>query len=422
MNTGRMVIVEGGRTPFCRLGTDLAGADAVELGRTAVSTLLTRTGLDPASIDSVLLGCVSPSADAPNPARVIALRAGIPEHVPAATVQRNCASGMEALTLAADKMAAGQGQVFIVGGVESMSSMPFQFSPIAAEKFARVARAPSFWKRTCALAALRPADFRPRHSLKLGLRDPLSGHTMGETAELLAREYGISRAEQDDWALQSHKRACAAQAFLQEEIAPVYLRNGTVTVVARDNGPRPSQSAGALASLPPVFDTRHGTVTAGNASPLTDGAVALLVMSERRAEALGHPPLGRWIGYAHAGCDPRRMGLGPVPAMMRAQESTGLAPASADLIEINEAFAAQLLAVLRCAAHPDCARVLGPMRTDRINVNGGAIALGHPLGASGARLVLTVLRELRRRKGHRALVTLCVGGGQGSAAWLEAIT
>ncbi len=419
MKHGHLVIVDGIRTPFCRLGTDLRDADAVELGRVAVSALLTRTGVDPASIDEVLFGCVGQPAEAANLARVIALRAGIPDSVPAITVQRNCASGLEALTLAADKLAAGQGEAFIVGGVESMSRLPLQFRPAAADKFARLHRAKSLLQKLRAALSFRPADFRPLPALQLGLRDPVSGLNMGQTAELLAREFHISRAEQDDWALQSHQRAVAAQARLQEEIAPVYLRNGKITVIERDNGPRAAQSAKALAALPTVFDTQHGSVTAGNSSQLTDGAVALLVMSERRAEALGRPPLGRLLGYAHVGCDPKRMGLGPVHAMLRAAEITGLTAARADIIEINEAFAAQVLAVLRRSAQSDCARVLGALRSDNINVSGGAIALGHPLGATGARLVLTALRELHHRNGRRALVSLCVGGGQGSAAWLE---
>jgi acetyl-CoA acetyltransferase family protein len=239
---------------------------------------------------------------------------------------------------------------------------------------------------------------------------------MGETAEVLAREFGISRDEQDAFALESHKRAVAAQERLNEEICPAFLPAKAKAAI-KDNGPRENQSTQALAKLKPVFDRRTGTVTAGNASQVTDGAVALLVMSEEKAERLGYHPLGVLTGYAYAGCDPSRMGLGPVYAMSEAGAKTGLSPADADLIEINEAFAAQTLAVIKSAkSSPNSP---GEIPIEKLNVNGGAIALGHPVGATGARLVLSSLRELHRRKAKRALITLCVGGGQGAALWLE---
>jgi acetyl-CoA C-acetyltransferase/acetyl-CoA acyltransferase len=239
--------------------------------------------------------------------------------------------------------------------------------------------------------------------LKLGLTDPVSGLNMGETAEVLARELGVSREEQDVFALLSHQRAIAARAKLAEEICPVYHDGNAVT---EDNGPRTDSSMEALAALRPAFDRRNGSVTPGNSSQITDGAVALLVMTRERAAALGFRPLGRLVAFANAGCDPARMGLGPVQAIRK----LGRPPIEADLVEINEAFAAQVLAVLK---------QLGDVPLDRLNVNGGAIALGHPVGASGARLVLTALRELQRRGGSSALVSLCIGGGQGAAAWFE---
>jgi len=248
---------------------------------------------------------------------------------------------------------------------------------------------------------------------------------MGETAELLEREFAVTREEQDETALRSHQRALAARAKLAEEICPAFLP-AKATALTQDNGPRENQSPAALAKLKPVFDRKTGTVTAGNASQVTDGAVALLVMSESRAEQLGFTPLGTLAGYAYAGCDPSRMGLGPVFAMTRAEEQTGLKLADAHLIELNEAFAAQTLAVVKAARSGSFARQflrretpLGEITPDQLNVNGGAIALGHPVGATGARLVLTSLKELHRRKARRALVTLCVGGGQAAALWLE---
>src|SRR5689334_21721308 len=408
MKSSRLVIVDGVRTPFCKAGSDLASLSADELGRIVVNGLLTRTGLDPELVDEVIFACVAQPADATNVARVIALRAGIPESVPAMTVQRNCASGCEAVTLAQERLLAGRGSIFIVGGTESMSNIPFLFKQRTAEKFSRLSRAKGFGQRLQSMAAFRPSDFLPRIGLMLGLTDPVCGMNMGETAEVLAREFGISRDEQDAFALESHKRAVAAQEKLSEEICPAFL-TAKATAAVKDNGPRENQSSQALGKLKPVFDRRTGTVTAGNASQVTDGAVALLVMSEEKAERLGFRPLGVLTGYAYAGCDPSRMGLGPVYAMSEAQAKTGLSPGDADLIEINEAFAAQTLAVIKAAkSSPNSP---GEIPIEKLNVNGGAIALGHPVGATGARLVLSSLRELHRRKAKRALLTLCVGGG-----------
>ncbi len=431
MSTSRLVIVDGVRTPFCKMGTDLAALSADELGRIATQALLTRTGLDPALIDEVIFGCVGQPADAANVARVIALRAGIPEHVPAITVHRNCASGLESLTQAYEKMTAGRGSIFLVGGTESMSNYPLLYTKTAAEKLAKLGRAKSFLEKVSALTAFRPADFKPRITLQLGLTDPVCSMNMGDTAELLARESGLSREEQDAFALESHQRAAAAKAKLAEEICPVFptLASGKSTKpIVADNGVRESQTMEALAKLRPVFDRHHGTVTAGNASQITDGAVALLVMTEERAAELGFTPLGALLGYAYAGCDPSRMGLGPVYAIAKAEQKTGLAVNAADLIEINEAFAAQTLAVLKCCESEQFAKKMlgrsspvGEIRRDRLNVNGGAIALGHPVGATGARLVLASLKELKRQNLKRALVSVCVGGGQGAAIWLEAL-
>jgi len=420
MKNSRLVIVDGVRTPFCKAGTELASLGADELGRIAVNALLTRTGLNPEMVDEVIFGCVAQPADATNIARVIALRAGIPESVPAMTVQRNCASGCEAVTLAQERLLAGRGSIFIVGGTESMSNIPFLFKQTTAEKFSRLSRAKGFGQRLQSLAAFRPSDFLPRIGLMLGLTDPVCGMNMGETAEVLAREFGINRDEQDAFALESHKRAVAAREKLSEEICPAFLvpqRGASHLAATKDNGPRENQSTEALAKLKPVFDRRTGTVTAGNASQVTDGAVALLVMSQDSADRLGYNPLGVLSGYAYSGCDPSRMGLGPVYAITEAQAKTGLRPADADLIEINEAFAAQTLAVLKSAK--SLPHSPGEIPTEKLNVNGGAIALGHPVGATGARLVLSSLKELHRRKAKRALVTLCVGGGQGAALWLE---
>ena len=425
MNTPRLVIIDGVRTPFTKMGTDLARLGPEELGRIAVNALLTKTGLNPALIDEVIFGCVGQPADAANVARVIALRAGIPEHVPAFTVHRNCASGCEAVTQAYEKMLAGRGEVFVVGGTESMSQVPLLYTHQAAAKFAKLARAKSIGQRLGAMLSFRPADFKPRIGLQLGLTDPVCGLNMGETAEILAREYGVTRDKQDAFALESHARAIAARDKLDEEICPIYPPS-TRAVVSSDNGPRKEQTIAALTKLKPVFDRKNGTVTAGNSSQITDGAVALLVMSEMKAAELGMTPIGAMTGYAYAGCDPQRMGLGPVYAIAEAERRTGITLDHADVVEINEAFAAQVIACLACLKSDEFAQKhlkrdhhVGKIPKDVLNINGGAIALGHPVGATGARLILTSLKELNRRQGKRALISLCVGGGQGAAIWLE---
>jgi acetyl-CoA C-acetyltransferase/acetyl-CoA acyltransferase len=405
----RLVIVDGLRTPFCKAGSDLSSLGADELGRIAVNALLTRTGLDPQLVDEVIFGCVGQPAEAANIARVISLRAGIPESVPAMTVHRNCASGFEAFTTAYERMAAGRGSIYIVGGAESMSRVPMLFRDTAAKKFASLSRAKSATRKFAALTSFRLADFEPRPGLKLGLTDPVCGLNMGETAELLARENGITREAQDAFAIESHHKAIEGAARLAEEITPVYLGG---KAIARDNGPRTDQTMAVLGGLRPIFE-KYGSVTAGNSSQITDGAVALLVMTEKRAAELGFQPLGALVGYAYAGCDPARMGLGPIFAIAQAEKRYGLKCADADLIEVNEAFAAQVLTVLQ--------KLEGQIPPEKLNVNGGAIALGHPVGATGARLVLTSLKELARRNARRALVSLCVGGGQGGAIWLERI-
>ena len=415
--TSRLVIVDGVRTPFLKMGTEFSPLDATEQGRVVVQTLLGRTGLDPEVIDEVIFGCVSQPADAANISRVIALRAGIPKKTPAMTVHRNCGSGLESLTTAAERAAAGRGEVFIVGGTENMSRIPLLFSAVAAAKFSALARMKSVGGRAAVALNFRPTDFAPVVGLKLGLTDPVTRLNMGETAELLAREWDITREEQDHFALRSHQNAAMAREHLREEICPVYLSRKAVA--EDDNGIRENQSLEALAKLRPVFEKGTGTVTAGNSSQITDGAVALLVMTESKAEKLGLEPLGRLVDYAYSGCDPKRMGLGPAFAIRDLHERTGLRPNDADVVEVNEAFAAQVLAVEKLLRSADFEGLSLP--EERLNPNGGSIALGHPVGATGARLILTTLLELKRRDARRGLVSLCIGGGQGGAAWLETL-
>lgn len=420
-----LYIIDSTRTPFAKAGTTLATLDAVDLGRAAVTHLLTCTGLDPACVDEVIFGCVGQPPGAQNIARVIALRSGIPQATPAMTVHRNCASGLEAITTAHQRHCAGQGDVFIVGGTESMSNMPFYFKPSAVAKFTQLTRAKSFAQKASTAARFRPTDFAPLVGIQLGLTDPVSELNMGETAELLAREFQISREAQDAFAMRSHLRAAAAAELHASEISPVYPPGRDPVLV--DNGIRADSTTEKLAKLRPLFDPRYGSVTAGNSSQITDGAVALLVCGEEALRHHGWTPIGQLTHYAATGCDPARMGLGPVRAIDAVLHRSLMTLADFDLVEINEAFAAQTLAVLKALSHPEAARragldaPLGELDPSLVNPSGGAIALGHPVGASGARLVQTALTQLHLRRQKRALVTLCVGGGQGVAAVLEAL-
>lgn len=418
------VIVDGVRTPFAKAQTVFRNVPAEELGRTAVRELLEKTALDPAEVDEVIMGSVSQMVDAANVSRIIALRAGLPFRVPAYTVNRNCASGLEAVGSAMEKIRAGLADVVIAGGVEAMSTIPvFYYGKRLSDVLVEASKAKTLAAKIRKFASLRVRDLKPQI---LGQTDPLNGMRMGDTAEVLAKEFGISREEQDSFALASHQRAVAARGRLAEEIVPVYPSPKYEPGVVHDVGPRENQKMEDLRGLRPVFDRRNGTVTAGNSSPLTDGAGALLIMSEEKARSLGYRPLGRVRAYAYAGLDPDRMGLGPSFATPIALDRAGVKFSDMELIEMNEAFAAQVLANEKAFASARFAREqlgrsepIGEIDRNRFNVNGGAIALGHPLGASGARLMLTILYELRRRNQSLGLVTLCVGGGQGAAYVVE---
>jgi len=420
-----VVVVAGLRTPFAKAGADLDPVPVRELGRTAARELLDRTGIDPATVDAVIFGCAGPPADTANPARVIALRSGVPERVPAHTVGRNCASGLEAVTEAVEMIRSGRADTVLAGGVESMSRYPLQYPRSFAKKLASLARARSLFEKLFGFLALRPRDFKPVVTILEGLSDPVTGEIMGLTAERLAREYAISREEQDAYALRSHQRAIAARDFLAGEIAPVAIPPALDARVSADVGPREGQSLAALAKLKPFFDRRTGTVTVGNSCPVTDGGVALVLMAGERAAAEGLRPLGRVLGHAYRGLDPLRMGLGPVHATGPALREAGIRLADLEVIELNEAFAAQVIACQRAFSSKRTGETLGypeavgEIDESRLNPNGGAIALGHPVGATGARQVLTLLRELGRRGGGIGLATLCIGGGQGGAIVVE---
>ncbi len=386
----RAVILSAVRTPVGRYGGGLAGTRPDDLAALAVKAAVERAGVDPAEIEDVWLGCANQAGeDNRNVARMAVLLAGLPDSVAGVTVNRLCASGLAAIVGACHAVVAGDGDLFVAGGVESMSRAPLVT--------AKPERAFPRGDRTLYDSTLGWRFPNPR----LEQRFPLE--SMGETGENVAERWAVSRADQDAFALRSQQRWAAAveAGRFDDELIPV-------GEVARDEHPRPDTSAGRLAELAPAF-REGGSVTAGNSSGLNDGAAALVIASEEKAAALGLEPLGAFAGSAVAGVDPRVMGIGPVPAVRKLLERTGVQVEELDLIELNEAFASQSLAVVR---------ELG-LDEARVNVNGGAIAIGHPLGMSGARLTVTLLHELRRRGGRYGIATMCVGVGQGQAALFE---
>jgi acetyl-CoA acetyltransferase family protein len=420
-----LAVLAGVRTPFAKAFGALARVPADQLGRVALGAALARSGVRPADVGEVVIGTVAGQADASNVARVIALRGGVPNDRVAHTVNRNCASGMEAVFTARQMLAEGRTDLVAAGGTESMSNVPLLWNRRATDFFLAWNRA-GFWRKVALFGRVRPGLFKPVPALELGLTDPTCGLNMGQTAEVLAKEFGIGREEQDRFALASHQKAIAAweRGFFADEVVPVPAELTGGPAVDRDTGPRPNQSLEALARLKPIFDRAGGTVTAGNSCPITDGAAAVVLTA---ADRVGdRPVLGYVRDYALAGCDPRRMGLGPVYAIHKLLAKTGRRLTDFELVEINEAFATQVLACQKALASDEFARkelgadrAVGELDPEQLNVNGGAIALGHPVGASGTRLIITLLRALRDRGLRRGLAALCVGGGQGAAVWVE---
>jgi acetyl-CoA C-acetyltransferase len=386
----RAVVLSAVRTPIGRYGGALSGVRPDDLAAIAIAAAVERSGVDPGSIDDVYFGCANQAGeDNRNVARMASLLAGLPDSVPGVTLNRLCASGLSAVVSASHAILAGDVELAVAGGVESMSRAPLVMGkPDAA--FPRGNQ--TVWDTTLGWRFPNPR-----------LEELFPPESMGETGENVAERWDVSREDQDAFALRSQQRWAAAQEAgrFDDEIVPV----GEVVV---DEHPRPQTTAEALAGLKPAFRA-GGTVTAGNASGINDGAAALVLASEAKAQKLGIEPLGTFVGSAVAGVDPRVMGIGPVPAVRKLLDRVGLEPGELDLVELNEAFASQSLAVVR---------ELG-LDEARVNVNGGAIALGHPLGMSGARLVVSLLHELRRRDGRYGLATLCVGVGQGAAALFE---
>lgn len=392
-----IVIVNGVRTPQGVLGGAFRDLPAQKLGEIALRALLERTHLDSSAVDEVIFGCVGQGSDAPNIARVISLMAGVPKKVPGYTVARNCASGIQAIVSGCQNILAGDADVQIVGGTESMSCQPY------------VSRDLRFGKR------LRNSEMID--ALWEGLTDPICGQLMGRTAENLAAEFNISRQEQDQYAVMSHQRAFRAtrEGKFKDEIVPVPVPKKAAgkamppEIISQDEGPNPAINEQTLALYPATFK-ENGTVTAGNSCLIADGAAALLLMTRKKAEELGFKEvLGTVRAYAFGGVEPERMGIGPTVAIPLALKKAGLTLKDIQLIELNEAFASQVIA---------CERVLGLDR-NRLNVNGGAIAFGHPVGITGARISLTLLNEMKKRNLRYGIAALCVGGGQGAAIVFE---
>lgn len=427
MASGRdVVIVEGVRTPFVKSGSKLKDVHAAELGRVALKELLARTNLDVNDVDEVIIGNTGTPPDTANISRVVALNAGIPKEVSAYSVHRNCASALESVTSGYEKIKSGTMDVVITGGTESMSNMPLMFSKAFTNVFAKVMGAKTMGGKLSALNQLKLRDLKPEVAILQGLTDPFCGLNMGQTAEVIAREFHISRNEQDEFAMNSHHKAVAASERLSEEITPVVTGKKFDKVIDSDIGPRKEQSVEQLGKLRPYFDRKYGSITVGNACPITDGAVMLLLMSREKAQAMGYKPLATIRSYGYAGLEPERMGLGPALASPIALKRAGLGLKDMDLVELNEAFAAQVIGCVKAMGSKEFYKnrtgtdeALGDLDTAKLNVNGGAIALGHPVGATGSRLVLTLVKEMNRRNVQFGLATLCIGGGQGGAVVVE---
>lgn len=424
----RLAIVDGIRSPFCKAGTAMAGIAADDIGAVIVKELVARTEIPAHLIDELIIGNVGQPANAPNIARVIALKAGLPEDLIAYTVNRNCASGMQSITTGYEKLLAGQGNVVIAGGAECMSNYPLIYGKKMTDLFAGLMKSKTVSQKLSTLAKFRPDYLKPIIAIVEGLTDPVCGLNMGQTSEVLAREFLISREEQDKFALNSHQKASKAQkaGFFDDEIHPILLPPHYQNVQTVDNSIFHDQSLEKLAKLRPYFDRVAGTITVANACPITDGAGAVLIMLESKAKELGYKPLGYISDFAYAGLAPNKMGLGPTYATAKLLANSNMQMSDFDLVEINEAFAAQVIANQRAFASDSFAKAnlnrssaLGEIDPELLNINGGAIALGHPVGATGTRLVISLLRSLRAQNKNSGLASLCIGGGQGAAIALE---
>ncbi|HXG44130.1 MAG TPA: acetyl-CoA C-acyltransferase [Gemmatimonadales bacterium] len=424
-NSRRAAIVAGIRTPFARSGTVFKDVTAVQLARRCTQELLHRTELDGREVNEVVFGQVIPSVLAPNVAREVSLLPQLPREVPAFSLNRACASAGQAISYAADQIRLGHADVVLAGGVESLSDIPILHSRRMSQILVEASRAKSVGQRVGTFLKVRPRDLVP---VTPAIAEPSTGQTMGQSAETMAKENRISREAQDRYALMSHQRAAAATASgrLAREIAPWFGGRNLDEVVTSDNLIRPDTSLDQLAKLKPVFDRRYGTVTAGNSSPLTDGAAVVLLMEEHKARALGYEPLAVVRSYAVAAVDPAwQLLMGPVWAVPQALDRAGISWKDLGLVEIHEAFAAQVLSNVEAWASRAWAERLGRREPvgevdwEKTNVHGGSIAIGHPFGATGARLATTLANEMKERGVQFGLISICAQGGMGFAMVLE---
>ncbi len=422
----RVAIVEGVRTPFAKSSTVYKNMTAVEMGILAVRELLARADIRPDEVDELVYGTVIHSVQAPNIAREVGFGAGLPPQAPAFTVARACASANQAITSAAESIARGHSDVVVAGGAESLTDIPILYSKPLRDALMAASRAKSPKQKLAALMSVRPKHLAP---ITPAIAEPSTGETMGQSAERMAKENGISREAQDKWALRSHQLAAAGtkDGRLLEEMVPVYIPPDYKEFIDRDNGIREDSTLEKLASLPPVFDKKYGSVTAANASPLTDGASAVLLMSEEKAKALGHEPLGYIRSWAFSALAPTaQLMQGPAYAAPVALERAGISMKDVELMEMHEAFAAQVLSNMQALDSDAFAQKelnrsskVGLPDESRINVMGGSIAIGHPFGATGGRLTTTILRELKRRGQNMGLITVCAAGAMGFAMVVE---
>jgi len=427
MSTPKVYVVDGARTPFLKARSEPGPFAAADLAVACARPVLARQPFPQTLIDEVIVGCVIPAANEANVARIIALRLGCGKHVPAHTVQRNCASGLQAVATAAERISLGRAHLVLAGGTEAMSRAPIQWNLAMSGWLGHVLRAKGPWQRVQELLRFRPSLLKPVYALLLGLTDPLVKLSMGQTAEIVAHRFGITRESQDVYALSSHQRLAAAfdAGVMDAEIATLY--DTREQFYREDTGLRRDTNLEQLAKLRPVFDRPHGNVTSGNSSQVTDGAAMLLLASESAVKQHGLSVLGEWVDHEWAGVEPSQMGLGPVHATAKLLTRRQLRMRDLQQMELNEAFAAQ---VLGCQAAWDSKQYaqeelgldapLGAMDPALLNPEGGAISNGHPVGASGARLVLHLLHALRNRGGGQGIATLCIGGGQGGAMLLRA--
>jgi acetyl-CoA acyltransferase len=423
----RVAIIAGVRTPFARAGTAFKDMTAIELGKRCVAELVQRTNLDGDLVEAIVYGTVVPAVIAPNIAREVSLLPMLSKGCEAYTVSRACASANQAITDAADQIILGHHDVIIAGGAESLSNVPILHSRTMSEKLVAFSRAKGPSQQLRIASSIRPRDFVP---ITPAIAEPSTGETMGQSAEKMAKINHIPREEQDQFALRSHRLAAVGtdDGRLTSEIMPVYVPPRYETTLTSDNGIRTDTSIEQLRGLKPVFDRKYGTVTAGNSSPLTDGASAVLLMSEERAAMLGYTPLGFIRSYAYAALDPgEQLLMGPVLAAPVALKRAGLTLAEIDLIEMHEAFAAQVLCNLagfvsrEWAARAGFVTPVGEVDRSKLNVMGGSISIGHPFGATGARILTTLTNELVRRGGQFGLMTVCAAGGMGHAMVIERV-